>query len=264
MRHLLRLLPISLLLLALPLCAAVTLPAIFSDNMVLQQGITAPIWGTAAAGEKITVKLHRQTQRTTAGADSHWLVKLTPEKAGGPFTLTVKGANILTVTNVLVGEVWLCAGQSNMMKAVQEAANWEDEVAHADYPRIRMLTVDQLATSVPADDLVGQWQACSPRVVENWSATAYYFASNLHKALNVPIGIIQASYGGSPVESWLPPAELAKHPEVAMAPDPKLPVVDFAKARFSRGSTSKVCFDIRHRLTWEDGSKVARPGGAPH
>lgn len=219
-----------LLFLTMRASAEVSLPAVFSDHMVLQRDSIAPIWGIAAAGEKVTVRLDRQTRRAVAGADGRWMAKLKLKQAGGPFTLTIQGTNTLTVNDVMVGEVWLCAGQSNMAKAVQEAADWEAEAARADYPQIRMLTVDPLATSVPADNVLGQWQVCTPQVAEDFSATAYYFARELHRALKVPIGILQASWGGSQVEAWLPPASLTGHPELHLQLDTALPRVDFTRA----------------------------------
>ena len=182
--------------------ANVKLPAVFSDNMVLQHGIAVPVWGTAEAGEAITLACDGQQVTATADADGHWSAKLAPMTPGGPFDLTVAGKNTVTVKNVLVGEVWVCSGQSNMEFATRSTMNATQEMATADFPQIRMFTVVRAVAETPRTDCTGAWQVCTPTTVGGFSAVGYFFARNLYQSLNVPIGMIHTSWGGTPAEAW--------------------------------------------------------------
>ena len=187
--------------------------SLFSDGVVLQQGIAVPISGTAKDGEKITVKIQEQTVSTTA-KDGRWMVKLKPLKAGGPFVLTISGANDLTIKDVLVGEVWLCSGQSNMAFALSRASNGEEAIAAASDPQLRLYTVPHEAKDEPLTDAPGNWKECTPQSVANFSAVAYFFGRDLRKALKVPVGLIHSSVGGTPAEAWTARATLEADPEL--------------------------------------------------
>ncbi len=196
-----------LLLLSFALIAATTaradvkLPALISDGMVLQQGIDVPLWGWADEGESVTVEIQNQ-KITAATKDGQWMVRLKPLKAGGPFTLTVSGKNKIELKNVLVGEVWICSGQSNMQWQLRQTDNAEAEIANAKYPMIRLFTVPRLEVDAPVTDVKSGWKETSPETVATFSAVGYYFGRDLHKARNVPIGLINNAVGGSPAESW--------------------------------------------------------------
>lgn len=182
--------------------AEVTLPAMFSDHMVLQRNKAVPVWGWAAAGEPVKVSIAGQSVSCKAGSDGRWQVKLKPLKAGGPHILTVAGTNSLTIEDVLVGEVWLCSGQSNMAMNVSRAMDFEKEKARADLPQIRLFKTASQTTPEPQDRCEGQWAVCSSDTVGAFSATAYFFGREIYRELNVPIGLINSSWGGTAVEAW--------------------------------------------------------------
>lgn len=182
--------------------ADVKLPALLSDGMVLQQGIPVPLWGWAEEGETVVVEF--QNQKVTATTkDGQWLVKLQPLKAGGPFTLFINAKNKVMIQNVLVGEVWLCGGQSNMEWALKQTDGAEAEIAAANYPQIRLFTVPRLEVAAPVNDVKSNWKECNPQNVPDFSAVGYYFGRDIHKARNVPVGLIDNAVGGTPAESWM-------------------------------------------------------------
>lgn len=182
--------------------AAVTLPAVFSDHMVLQRDRSVPVWGTAAAGESVAVSIAGQAKSTTADKTGRWKVSLDALKAGGPHTLVIKGSNEVTIADVLVGEVWLASGQSNMAMAVRRCRDAEAEQAAANFPRIRMFTVRRNAQLAPRQDFQGAWAVCSPETVGSFSGTAYFFGRRLHRELKVPVGLVNSSWGGTAIEAW--------------------------------------------------------------
>jgi sialate O-acetylesterase len=182
--------------------ADVTLPAIFSDHMVLQADASVPIWGWAEPSEKVTVTFAGQTKNCTTGADGKWMVKLGKLKCGEAATMTVKGNNTLTITDVLVGEVWLCSGQSNMAMTVNRAKDFEQEKAAANLPKIRHFRESSNAAPTPQEKCSGKWELCSPDAVGGFSATAYFFGREVHRKLGAPVGLINSSVGGTPVEAW--------------------------------------------------------------
>ncbi|MDR2705734.1 MAG: sialate O-acetylesterase [Planctomycetaceae bacterium] len=185
--------------------ADVSLPAVFGDNMVLQRDLPNPVWGKADPDEEITVSIAGQVKKTTANTDGKWLVELDPLKTGDVLVLTVKGKNVIQFKNVLVGEVWVCSGQSNMFFTVARGNDAEKEIAAADYPNIRLLKVSQHAAKEPQDNFEGKWELCSPQTVSTFTAAGYFFGRNLHKELNgIPIGLIQSAWGGSSCEAWIP------------------------------------------------------------
>jgi sialate O-acetylesterase len=202
--QLLPLATISFLLLTGPKALAdIRLSVLFSDHMVLQAQVEAPIWGWADPGENVTVAMNGMTAQTTAGPDGKWQTKLGKLASGGPHILEVAGKNRLVIKDVLVGEVWLGSGQSNMAMTVNRAQDFDQEQAAANYPQIRMFTESSPAATKAQADCHGQWVVCSPETVARFSATAYFFGCELYKELDVPIGLINSSVGGTPIESWI-------------------------------------------------------------
>jgi sialate O-acetylesterase len=188
--------------------------SLFAPGAVLQQGMAVPVWGTGRDGEKVTVKFQDQTVSTTAQA-GRWLVRLQALPAGGPFTLDIAGDNHLTITNVLVGEVWLCSGQSNMGFPLSRAANAREAIAAATDPELRLYTVPHEAKDTPQTDAPGRWQAATSESAAGFSAVAYFFGRDLRRALKVPVGLINSSVGGTPAEAWTSRATLEADPELA-------------------------------------------------
>lgn len=182
--------------------AAVKPNALFSDGAVLQQGTPVPVWGWAAEGESVTVEF--QDQKVSAIAyGGKWMVILNELKSGGPFEMKISGANSVTIKNILVGEVWLCSGQSNMQWIMAQTANAKEDIAAAKYPKIRLFSVPRVAQDAPAEDVKGEWKECSPDSVKDFSAVGYFFGRALHTARQgVPVGLINSSYGGTPSEAW--------------------------------------------------------------
>ena len=224
---------------ALPAARAEVMPnPLFADHAVLQQGMAVPVWGTADAGEAVTVEIADQTVSTTTSAGGKWLVRLAPMKAGGPFTLTISGNNKIALGDILVGEVWVASGQSNMERQLgprvgqQPIANWEKEVAAANHPKIRHFGVTQAKSFTPLATVKGQWEVCTPETVKEFTAIGYFFGRDLQMARHVPVGIIHSSWGGSPAEAWTGEAGLARLPELAetMA-ELKLVIADPGAAR---------------------------------
>ena len=185
------------------LLAGIKLPAILSDSSVLQQNQPVRIWGWASAGSQITVSFQGQSQETTTNAEGRWDVMLTPLKAGGPHELKVGGdGTSITLKDILVGEVWLCSGQSNMAMTVTGVKDAEDEIAASDLPTLRMFTVKSSHSTRPQTDCQGTWVNSHPNTVGGFSATAYFFGKRLHEELKVPVGLINSSVGGTSIESW--------------------------------------------------------------
>ncbi|MCV2486810.1 hypothetical protein OD917_17910 [Flavobacterium sp. SH_e] len=183
--------------------ANVRMPLIFSDGMVLQRDKQIPIWGFADANENVEIHFNKQIKKTTADKNGKWTVNLNAEKAGGPFELIVIGKNKITIKNVLVGEVWICSGQSNMEFQVFKTMNSEKEINSADFPMIRHFGVAQDLSGTPKEDLKqGKWEVANKENVGNFTAVGYYFARKLYSELKIPIGIINTSWGGTNVETW--------------------------------------------------------------
>lgn len=182
--------------------ADVRLPAVISDHMVLQQDAAVPIWGWADDGEEVTVTISGQSKSAKGAADGKWMVKLDKLTTGGPFELLVKGKNTLTIVDVLVGEVWLGSGQSNMAMTVSRSKDFEAEQATANLPNIRMFRESSGTATEPQEGGSGKWEVCSSATVGSFSATAYFFGRELHRSLKVPVGLINSSVGGTPIEAW--------------------------------------------------------------
>jgi sialate O-acetylesterase len=185
--------------------AEVKLPAIVSDHMLLQQGMPARIWGTAAPGETVTVSMPAQHLAVKASGSGKWQVFLQPLKPGAPFDLTIGS---IVVHDVLVGEVWVGSGQSNMEFPMSRALNSAQEIADANNPQIRLFTVKKAVSEQPLDDVTGSWSLCTPESVKNFSAVAYFFGREIVKTQHVPVGLIHTSWGGTPAQSWTEPSFL--------------------------------------------------------
>ena len=199
---------LSAAMIALPVFAAPTLPHILSDHMVLQRDRPVHIWGWARPGEKITVRLAGKTATATTSANKQWSVHLPALSAGGPYTLTVAGDTTIRLKDILIGEVWVASGQSNMTYGLNGATGGPEEVAHADYPQLRLFTVPrQLSITPKHDTLPASWAICSPESAKEFSAVAYFFARDLHRKLGVPVGIIETAWPGTPVEEWIAPEQ---------------------------------------------------------
>lgn len=206
---------ISLLFLSLDAFGDVKLPDVFSDSMVLQQKQEVPIWGTADAGENVTVSFQKQKLTVVADAKGKWRADLKPLKASSaPQILIVEGKNKIELKNILVGEVWLVSGQSNMQWTLLQSNNGEAEAAKADYPNIRLFNVSREVAFKKKQGKLGEWKICSPESARDFSGAGFYFAVELQKNLNVPIGIINSSYGGSQAEAWTPVAYLNENPDL--------------------------------------------------
>lgn len=196
--------------------ADVVLPNVFSDHMVLQRERELPVWGTASPGERVHVSLAGLGEATTeADKSGSWSVSLPAQAAGGPHVLTVQGNNRIEVKDVLIGEVWLCSGQSNMEWSVRQSANPDAEIAAAQHPRIRHLKVPHIHKMTEQSNQPGRWQVCSPQTVAHFTATGYYFGRRLQEELDVPIGLLGANWGGTRIEPWTPLEGFAKVPALA-------------------------------------------------
>ncbi|MEW6356018.1 MAG: sialate O-acetylesterase [Planctomycetota bacterium] len=239
--------------------------ALFSDNMVLQRDTPLPVWGWAEPGEKVTVKLCGKEASAAADDKGKWMVKLDPLPAGGPFEMTVAGKNTITIKDVLIGEVWVGSGQSNMAMTVSRTANAEQDVAEAKYPQIRFFKVPMKQAVAPQEQCEGAWQACSPETAGGFSATAYFFALNLHQKLNVPVGILQSAVGGTAAEAWTTREGFESDPELKQIieqPEWKEIVADFDKAVREYQETLKVWKEKMAELRKQgklDESKKRRP-----
>ncbi len=194
-----------------PLQADVTLPNVFTDHMVLQREQANPIWGTADANEELSIIVAGNVISATADSNGKWRTKLPPLPAGGPHTLKVSGSSEVEIRDVLVGEVWFCSGQSNMEWPTNNSYGAEVEIAAANHPQIRLLSVPRNGTDVPQDNFEGKWEICSPDTIPHFSAIGYQYGKTLHDALNVPIGLIDNAWGGSSAESWIPRDTLESH-----------------------------------------------------
>jgi sialate O-acetylesterase len=201
----------SLLALALALFASsawadVRVPSVFGDHMVLQQQQPIRVWGWADKGESVSVSIGSDTQTTTADDSGRWQVALPPRKASTtPVTLRIQGNNSVAINDVLVGEVWLCSGQSNMEWTVAASANAQAEIAAAEHPLIRQIKVPLVQSNTPLDDFQSNWQICSPDTAATFTACGYFLARRLQQELGVPVGLVNASWGGTRIEPWTPP-----------------------------------------------------------
>jgi sialate O-acetylesterase len=248
---------VSCLTLASALFADVKLPALISDNMLLQANKPAAIWGTADAGEKVTVSFAEQSIAATADAQGRWKVSLKPLKADTCGTLTVTGKNTLKVNNVLVGTVWICSGQSNMEMGIGTVDNAATELPKAKYPKIRLFRVKNASTLQPQADVQGKWMECnleSLTMQGGWggfSAVAYFFGRDVHLATGLPVGLIMTCWGGTPAQSWTSLASLQAEPELKGYVEQYENLVNNlpeAKAKYEK---DRAAFQANYK-TWEE------------
>lgn len=209
--------------------AQLRLPAIFGNDMVLQQKSNVAVWGWGNPGSKVMVtgSWSNDTLSTKVENDAHWKLNIPTPAAGGPYTLSVIGEKKIVLDNVMIGEVWICSGQSNM----EWCADWkinnaEEEVKNANYPDIRFFHVSKAGSNTPQDDCHAQWVPCSPATMRSFSAVGYFFGRNLQQNLNVPIGLINVSWGGTPAEVWVK-KELVENDSVMFSASEKLKKYDW-------------------------------------
>ncbi|MDO8317494.1 MAG: sialate O-acetylesterase [Flavobacterium sp.] len=185
--------------------AQVSVAKIFADNMVLQRNTPIPVWGTAKANEKIEIRFNKQIKKAKADKNGKWMIRLDNENAGGPYSLAIKASNTVQIKNVLVGEVWLCTGQSNMEWSVEQSNDAKKEMTSANNPMIRHIKIEKEVNSIPQSSVNSKnsWQVCDSTTVGDFTAIGYFFAKNLYNELKIPVGLINASWGGTNIETWI-------------------------------------------------------------
>lgn len=239
-----------------PAKADVALPAIFADHMVLQQGRPLPIWGWADPDEAVVVTYKGSRAEAVANAEGKWQAALPAQAidANGD-DLIVTGKNRMTLHDVVVGEVWLCSGQSNMEFSVDKAQNAAVEIAAATTPQIRHFQVRRNIAEFPADSVPGEWKVCSPDTVGKFTAVGYFFARDIHTALNVPVGLIHSSWGGTPIEAWMSEAKVKSDPALGT-------VLDRQRKLIRDYPAAKAKFD-EELAAWEAEAAAAKAEGRP-
>ncbi|WP_438479244.1 sialate O-acetylesterase [Oleiharenicola lentus] len=205
----------AIVLLSVQGLADVKLAPLFADHAVLQRRMDVPVWGRADAGEAVTVKFREHSVKTVADTSGRWRVTFPPLEAGAPTELVVSGKNVVRLIDVVVGEVWLCGGQSNMAFRVEEMER-PDVIAEATNDQIRHFAVGFAAAATPSETAAGSWKICSPATVAKFTASGYFFARDLQARLGVPIGLVNSSVGGTQIESWMSAESLASNPAFAM------------------------------------------------
>jgi len=235
--------------LAAPVLRAETkLPPLFSSHMVLQADRECPVWGTAEAGEDVTVEFAGQSASAKSDASGKWMVKLKAMKVNSTGqTMTVKGKNTLTLEDVLVGEVWLCSGQSNMEWNVGSSNNPKEEIAAATHPRIRQIKINHRPSLLPVSDVPSDgWKVCSPQTAGGFTAAGYFFAVDIMKQLDVPIGLISSNWGGTRIEPWTPPEGFKQVPALKDIAD-KLDTFPSKSQQKDKKDPTKVTEVINHQ-----------------
>lgn len=210
-----RILTILLISVFIPVYAKITVPSVISDNMVLQRDSPVKLWGWANKGETVTIEFNGQKITAKTDKNGLWKTQLKPMQYGGPFDMLIKGKNdILTIKNILIGDVWVCSGQSNMEWVVSNSNNAKNEISAANYPGIRLFTVAKNMSALPLNNVESTgWKECSPETIPNFSAVSYYFGRTLHDELDIPIGLINSSWGGTMIESWTSIPTMSTLPE---------------------------------------------------
>ena len=200
--------------------ADLNVPKIFSDSMVLQRDQSIPVWGWEDAGTEVHVLFEGEVKKATAGDDGKWMVRLSPQKAGGPYKMVIEGQNRVEFNDVLVGEVWLCSGQSNMEWTVSNSNNPKEEIAAASHPRIRHIKFAHRPSAAPLTDVPSSgWQVCSPKTVGGFTGVGYFFGRELLGELDVPVGLIGCNWGGTRIEPWTPPVGFKETPGLSAIAD---------------------------------------------
>ena len=247
-----------------PARADVALNNMFGDHMVLQQGIKNRVWGKADPGEAVTVSLGGQSHSTTAAADGAWHVFLDPvQDYGGPHTLTVKGKNTITFNDVLIGEVWVCAGQSNMQWSVNQSNDADIEKAAARFTNIRLISVPQVGTQEPQWNFNGKWQVCSPETVGGFSAVGYLFGRQLHQTLGVPVGLINNAWGGSAAEAWVKRDKLAANEKLKPLHDRWVKMEEGLGAAMAEFEKKLADWKVEADKAKAEGKPAPNPPGSP-
>ena len=227
------------------------LSALFSDNMVLQQNTQAPIWGEATPGKqvKITPSWSKETISVTADETGKWKTSLPTPAAGGPYTITISDGKKIQLSNVMIGEVWICSGQSNMEMPLAgwgKVLHYEQEIAAADHPDIRLFQIKKTTSLTPSEEVqstMDGWQPCAPETVENFSSVAYFYARELNRELGVPVGVIDVTWGGTVAEAWTSEETLKHMPDF----EDMLTILNIAK-------TDKTAAEQKYQATrqnWE-------------
>ncbi len=231
--------------------AQLRLPKIFGDSMVLQRNAPLRIWGWASPAETITVQFHNQNKTVRANASGSWEAVLAPEAAGGPWQLQVTGKTTITLKGILLGDIWVCSGQSNMEMPLNgwgQVYNYEQEIASANYPAIRLFTVEKDVQGQPVTDVKGgTWQTCTPQHIPPFSAVGYFFGRALHQQLKVPVGLINSTWGGTNIESWISHAGFKTEPHFAelmkLAPEKSTAELSAEKEKIVRDYLRSVNLD---------------------
>ncbi len=237
--------------------ADVRLPDVIASSMVLQQKMAVPIWGTAEPGESVTVTFGGQKKTVVAASDGKWRIDLGKMSSNfTPQTMTISGKNRVELTDILVGEVWLVSGQSNMQRLLRETANGDAAQAAANHPNIRLFNVSREVAFKRKTGRLGEWVGCTPETVKEFSAAGYYFGVGLQKELNVPVGLLNSSYGGSQAEAWTPVAYLNASLDLK-------PTVDRTKVWQAEREKVRVDYAEAIRKWREDQDKAKAPGARP-
>lgn len=237
--------------------ADVHLPDVIGNSMVLQQKQKVPIWGTADAGESVTVTIGRKKKSTVADANGKWRVDLDPMTASlTPQTIKIVGKNTIELTDILIGEVWLVAGQSNMQRLLRETANGDAAQAAADHPNIRLFNASREVAFKRRQGKLGEWAACSPKSVAEFSAAGYYFGVEMERELKVPIGLLNSSYGGSQAEAWTPVEYLNANPDLKAT-------VERTKIWDAERAQVRIDYDAAIKKWREDQDKAKAAGARP-
>ncbi len=233
--------------------ADIRLPAVISDHMVLQQDLPANVWGWAEPGENVTVKFAGKSAESAADPAGKWSVKLDDLKAGSAGELTIAGKNTLTVKDVIVGEVWIASGQSNMEWTIEKSKDAPQEIAAANFPAIRIFTVTKNAKTEPQEDLPGKWEVATPETAAHFTAVGYFFARKLHQSLQQPIGVLHTSWGGTAAELWTPKPILTADPAFK-------PILDAWDKKVADYPQAKAAYDAA-LAKWREAAKAARDAG---
>jgi sialate O-acetylesterase len=236
--------------------ADVTLPSLLADHVVMQRGVPVHVWGMAAPHEAVSVTFRGETKAGTADEDGRWSVFLSPGEAGGPFQLRIKATNTIVLDDILVGDVWVASGQSNMEFPMTGLVNPQAEIAAAQYPKIRLFLVKHKPADYPLENIESKgWAACTPETVADSSAVAYFFARHLQQKLGVPIGLIESSWGGTAAESWT-----SLH---ALAADASLMPVFAARAKTLDEESTTVLHQQREEREFQQALAQAKADGKP-
>jgi len=246
----------STLLLALPALAEVKLPALIAEHMVVQRDLPVHVWGTSAPGENVSVTFRGDTRSASPDEYGRWSLYLPAGAAGGPFELTVQASNTITLKDVLVGDVWVASGQSNMEMAVRGVVNAKDEIAAANYPQIRLFRALNRVADHPLEDVAAKtWVATTPETIGDFSAAAYFFGRELNKKYGVPIGLVESNWGGTPAEAWTSLTSLGA--------DASLMPVFAEWGKLMQGQSTTLLAREKQLKEWEQAVAKAKAEGKP-